>query len=229
MRRLIIIISIVMLGCQNEEVAPDPSRLGLDFFPVSIGQYQTYQVNDIQYLIGGEKDESNYQLKVEVVDSFYSQTNALTYVIHRSKRDSEANSWELESAWPVRVSQNQVVVTEENVPYIKLSLPAENGKTWDGNALNTNDQDDYEIDSINFAYITPLEDTIPNTLTVIQNDNQDFTVELDRRYEIYARDVGLVYKEDLLFQYCTDEDCIGQQEVEGGHEYRQYIIDYGKN
>ena len=79
------------------------------------------------------------------------------------------------------------------------------------------------------SYITPEQDTIPNTLTVIQEDNQDFIVSLDQRREIYAQGVGLVMKEVILLNYCTNPDCIGQQIVESGRKLTQYLLEYERN
>ncbi|MBL3657305.1 hypothetical protein [Fulvivirga sediminis] len=228
MKKLFLIF-IVFAACRSEDADPDNSRLGLDFYPIEVGTFQVYQVDRIDYRITGEIERSSYELKVEVVDSFYNQTGTLTYITHQSKRSDKNTDWQFSTAWPVRITPYQIVQTEDNIPYIKLSLPIENGKEWDGNASNTYEEDIYKMDSINSLYITPLSDTINSTLTVIQSDNQDFTVQQDRRYEIYARSIGLVYKEDISLQYCTDPKCIGQQQVIEGKEYRQYLIDYGKN
>ncbi|UII25922.1 hypothetical protein LVD15_21875 [Fulvivirga maritima] len=228
MKKLFLIF-ILFAACSSEDAEPDESRLGLDFYPIEVGTFQIYHVDNTNYRISGDVEQTSYELKVEVVDSFYNQTNTLTYITHRSERADENMEWQFRSAWPVRITPYQIIQTEDNIPYIKLSLPVENGKEWDGNASNTYEEDIYEMDSINSSYITSISDTINSTVTVVQNDNQDFTVQLDRRYEIYGRNVGLVYKEDISLQYCTDADCIGQQQVIEGYEYRQYLIDYGKN
>ena len=63
---------------------------------------------------------------------------------------------------------------------------------------------------------------------MIQEDNDDFTVNLIRRFEIYGQDIGLVYKEEIDLRYCTEQECIGQQIIESGQELRQSLLEYGQ-
>ena len=226
---LFISFMLIFGACDTDEVEPDEERLGSDFFPLTIGSYNVYSVEQIDYKITGEVETRNFERKVEVIDSFRNQAGTLSYRIHYFERISEADPWEFSTAWQARKDGNQAVLIEENVPYIKISFPIEDGKIWNGNALNALDTNLYVMDSLFTEYITPAQDTIASTLTVIQGDNQDFTVELDRRFEIYGLNTGLVYKEDIALQYCTDTDCLGQQEIEAGHEYRQYLIESGNN
>ncbi|ELR72553.1 hypothetical protein C900_01227 [Fulvivirga imtechensis AK7] len=224
-----LVVTLCWTACTSEEVEPDETRLGADFYPLEVGNYSIFQVENTDYKVTGEVVTSTYQLKTEVVDSFLNQTGNISYIIHYFKRQSASEDWQLNHAWTARKNANQVVLIEENVPFVKLSFPIKDDKVWDGNILNSLPRDDYQMDSLFSQYITPGQDTIANTLTIIQGDNQDFMVELDRRYEIYGLHLGLVYKEDIKLQYCTNTDCLGQQQVETGHEYRQYLIESGTN
>ena len=47
-------------------------------------------------------------------------------------------------------------------------------------------------------------------------------------YEIYARHIGLVYKEATVLEYCTVGDCIGKQQIEKGYTLKQTLTAYGK-
>lgn len=222
------LITFVVIACNTETVEPDETRLGADFYPLQVGNYSIFEVENIDYKITGEVVASSFQLKTQVIDSFVNQTGTLSYEIHYYKRQSPSESWKFLHAWTARRNGNQAILVEDNIPFLKLSFPVSENKIWDGNVLNTLPQDDYEMDSLLSRYITPAQDTIENTLTVIQGNNEDFTVELDRRYEIYGLHKGLVYKEDILLQYCTTTDCLGQEKVESGHEYRQYLLETGK-
>lgn len=224
---LFIALLIMFWACNTDEVEPDTERLGANFFPLTVGLYNIYEVENIDYKITGEVVTTNFQRKAAVVDSFKNQAGSISYIVHYSERETASDPWEFLTAWTARKDGNQAVLVEENVPFIKISFPIEDGKIWNGNALNALDSNLYEMDSLFSRYITPAQDTIASTLTVIQGDNQDFTVELDRRFEIYGLNIGLVYKEDISLEYCTDTDCLGQQQIESGHEYRQYLIDYG--
>ena len=70
--------------------------------------------------------------------------------------------------------------------------------------------------------------TFDNTITVEQEDNEDAIVFRDERKEVYALHLGLVYKELIQLNYCTDDVCLGQQRIDQGIEIRMVIKDYGK-
>jgi hypothetical protein len=66
-----------------------------------------------------------------------------------------------------------------------------------------------------------------NTITVTQNVYDDIPTGKDQRSEIYAKDVGLVYKEIVQLKYCTSGSCLGQQFVEKGVILNQSIKSNG--
>ncbi|MEO1052192.1 MAG: hypothetical protein AAFX87_16285 [Bacteroidota bacterium] len=229
MRRLTLIsLTVLILGACGETVAPDTVRVGFDFFPLETGQFREYDVEEITFDIFGNIDTARFDLREQVVDSFVNQAGDLTYILHRSTRLNEMEDFELQTVWSARRNANQAVQIEENIPFIKISFPIDNELSWDGNALNTLDEDQYEMDSIFSRYITLNNDTIDNTLTVIQNDNQDFIIMQDRRVEIYGLNIGLVSRQSTLLNYCDDPDCIGQQIIETGSIITQTITAYGK-
>lgn len=219
----------MLFSCNSDEPIPDTSRIGFQFFPLQVGQSSIYEVEEINYLITGVVETNFFQLKVDVVDSFINQTGELNYVIHRFRKQGNDTDFSFTEAWSARVTDNNVVESEGSIPFIRISFPLEAGKEWDGNAPNAMEQDIYRMDSLFSKYITSNKDTIPSTLTVIKGDNQDFIVELDRRFDIYGADIGLVYQEDIRLMYCTEADCIGQQIISSGREYRQTLISHVKN
>lgn len=223
-----LVIFILFYSCSETSVDPDYSRVGLDYFPLQVGNYAIYEINLTEWDILDETETSMFELRTEVVDSFQNQSGEITYILHRSTRAGENEPWELETVWSTYLTSNQAVVIEENIPYLKLAFPVEEDLMWDGNRLNTLEQDDYRIDSIGGEFINEF-DTIGNTLTVVQNNNEDFIIQQDRRVEIYALNIGLIYKETVLLNYCAEPDCINQQIVDSGIHYTQTIKEYGKN
>lgn len=224
------ILFIVAIGsCNNEDPVPDLSRVGFQFFPLQVGQVSTYAVEEINYFITGEVEMNSFELKVEVVDSFTNQAGELTYVINRLQRPTERDEFTFQEAWSARITDNNVIESEGATPFVRISFPLEAGKEWDGNAFNALEEDTYEMDSLFSTYITSAQDTIQSTLTVIRGDNEDFVLELDRRFDIYGEDIGLVYQEEVRLAFCTEPECIGQQIIESGREYRQTLISHVKN
>ena len=217
---------MALAACHGDEEL-DPARVGYNFFPLQVGIYVVYDVEEITYSFESSITE-NFQLRTQVVDSFMNQAGNLTYIMYEWRRSSPGDDWEFVQTNSLRRNATQGVFVEGNVPFLRLSFPIAAGKSWDGNVLNSQPEDVYEMDSIFSTYVTPAGENIPETVTVVQEDNQDFTVNLVRRFEIYGRHIGVVYKEEIDLSYCTDEDCIGQQVIESGSELRQSLVEYGQ-
>ncbi len=63
---------------------------------------------------------------------------------------------------------------------------------------------------------------------MIQNEKLDSIDILDFRKEVYGLNIGLIYKNSSLLEFCDDIDCLGLKEIEQGRILTQTIIDYGK-
>lgn len=211
-------------SCSNNE--PHPVRSDLEYFPLKKGVYQLYQVEETQYTVVEGPVTQNYQLMTEVTDSFPSTGGGTTYVIYRSIRIDETDSWQYLDTWSVKANENAVVVDEGTTSYVKLAFPARTGKVWDGNFYNANGEDEYTFKSVGTT-ISVNATSYDDCVDIIQNDYQDPIVSVDVRREVYARGVGLVLKEVNLLNYCTDVDCLGKQEIETGTVLKQEIIEYG--
>jgi hypothetical protein len=216
---------VILAGCDTGSEQPAANR-GLDYFPLRVGQYQIYTVNEIRYSQVSEPETLAYELKTEVVDSFKNTTGTITYVIHRSTRDDASSTWQFLDTWSARADQNEAVHVEGNISFVKLSFPLKQGSEWDGNRLNNMERDDYEILSYDVPFAAEGT-TYENTVTVEQEFNDDPIVFTDIRKEVYARGIGLVYKETTQLRFCQQQTCPANALIEVGVIYKQQILDYG--
>ena len=60
-----------------------------------------------------------------------------------------------------------------------------------------------------------------------QDNENDPIVKQDVRKSIYAKSIGLVYREITILEYCTVGNCIGKQIVENGVILKQTLNNYG--
>lgn len=225
---------VFVIGCASHDPVSVP--VVSDYFPMKTGAWWMYAVDSVV------TDQSvattySYQLRIQVTDSFPTPEGDFTWVLQRSKRKDDTSPWSSMNTWSARVNNYQLVIMEGNVPYIRISSPLANGSYWDGNALNdlggtekcpggaTYTCDIFTIGNFAQPYSVPGK-SFSQSLTVSENDEEDFLTE-DVRSEIFAIKVGLVYREIIQLNFCNDLDCLGQQIVEQGVNYKQTFTSYG--
>lgn len=217
----------LLTGCDGEKIIP-PDREGA-YFPLQKGIFHVYAVHEVIHRPGEDPEERDYEIRSEITDSIPSALapDQYAYVIHRTIRESDAYAWEPLDTWSVRKDDREIVVAEGNVAFVKIRFPLTNDNVWDGNAFNTLGKDEYtyrdihkraEVDGMSFE----------KTITVEEEANDDRIVFRDERKEVYAQDVGLVFRELIQLHYCTANDCLGQQKIDYGIEQQIVIREYGR-
>ncbi|MFL5730483.1 MAG: hypothetical protein ACJ75J_13430 [Cytophagaceae bacterium] len=225
----IFLLAVSLFSCKRKEEVFD---LGEDYFPVRNpnGNYIIYDVQRIIFQATGP-DTSNYQLK-EVVGDTVTLNGKLYYKVWRYSRPDASGTWpaQPDSVWYEYNNGAQAVKDENNRNYIKLIFPVEENKTWNGNALNIYASDDYTMVNVGKSY-TSNGHYFPTTVKVVQNDEASL-VDEDKRYEVYAKGIGLIekYVDDVIF--CSDPTCIqnktsfGIDSIIGGIRYKQVFNSY---
>jgi hypothetical protein len=217
---------VFLLGCSEDE--PENQETDSQYFPLQTGLFQIYQVDETVYTELNSPEVLEYELKTEVVDSFANLEGGFTFVIHRSTRKTESDPWQFQEAWSARTNAYQAVMTEGNISYVRIAFPAIKNKEWNGNALNSLEMDSYLLESVGkpFELSTNLEF---NDVLVIKQEDELNELIRDQREEVYARNVGLIYKKSIVLNYCDDSGCFGQQVINDGTEYIQVLKEYGQN
>lgn len=214
---------ILAVACGEDEFSP--SDRGVDYFPIRVGSTWVYDVNETIYSEVAAPQEKSYRLRWLVSDSIVNAAGTFTYIVNRAQQAQGESTWSALDTWAVRKNDFEVIVTEGNTPFKKLMFPIGNGFTWDGNAYNNLGEDEYTMSEfINDGSLGGT--TFENTIKVEQESNEDFIVFLDEREELYTKGVGLVRQSITQLNYCTTENCIGQQKVKSGKKYLQVLLSY---
>jgi len=219
---------MLMDGCTDHDVA----RISdVSYFPLRVGNYQIYQISEtnIQHTScndASQPPENVYELKVLTSDSVKNPEGGYTYLIHRYTRSDDTQPWTDLDTWSARINGSQVIVNEGNTSYVKLFFPlVENGK-WNANLYNNLGAEYDTLRNIGKPYQFSTGEKYATTLTVKQADNRDFFVYQDKRLEVYASSIGLIYLEKTQLTYLQGA-CYGQQKVATGIIYSQTLKSTG--
>ena len=230
----IILLWLLLLGCQSRDIRPKVT--GTEYFPLKVNAFWIYTVSETTITQLGGQTNTGYELKVQAIDSVVSG-GQVTYAWVRFTRTDSSKPWISLDTWSSRKDEFQAVVQEGNTSYIRLAFPLVDGKTWNGNALNNlggSDQcangsfhcDNFEVKD----FMKRFEGSgisFADTATILENNSNDPIVKQDVRMAVYAKSIGLVYRETTILEYCTVGSCIGKQIVENGSIMKQTLKEYG--
>ena len=218
MKITLIILSIfLLLACDNINSNLSLSQDGGKFFYPKIGQSVVYDVEDTQYELTGKFVVKTYQLKEVNVSTFKDLEGKEALRIERYRRENNSQKWVIDSVFTAKKEIDKVLKTENNVTYVKILFPIKEGLKWNGNAYNSFGNDIYELKKVNQFFQTNGR-KFDNTFTVIQQ-NDSTLVDLKKRIEIYAENIGMIYQEKTNVLYCNSGDCLGKGKVDFGTKH----------
>ncbi len=224
------VITCFFQSCEETE-APNIDSSGSGYYPLQVGNFWTYQMDQIDYLVLGN-DTSSFELRELISDSLVSSVGEVTYLISRQLWEVDRQQWRTDSIWSIRKNSQSVVVTENGRSFVKLVFPVSIGETWNGNAFNNLGFVNFRYEAVETGELESVvfeQDTVIAVRTVL-SDQISPIVGTDRRSEIYVNGVGLVQKDLYVINLCTDNtkcpDNFG--DTLSGIFLSQVLIDYGK-
>jgi len=233
---LVACLTVAVGACERyDELALTP--VGTPYFPLITGAVFVYDVDSVAIRQNVET-LYRYQLQIVVTDSFRNESGSYNYILQRSIRPSAASAWRPADTWQVRSDANQVVVQEGNIAFVRLALPVEVNKSWNGNAFNTlggiedcGDRqnftcDIYTIVSENTELVLTSGETINRVTEVVENNDPDVITITDIRRSWYAVNLGLVKRDITYLEFCTSSACLGRRFVENGLRYTMELNAY---
>ena len=211
-----------------------------DYAPLQTGKYITYQLDSLVYLAFGTRDTTiSYQVKY-LTDSLITDNNGRpAYRIFRFIRKNNATNWMPDATFLAINTGNSLEFIENNMRFIKLKQPIQDGQSWKGNAFidtySSNSliryMDNWDYTYSNVAGAENLGNlSFNNTITVNQRDEvigipeDPFSYsEINFAKEIYAEGIGMVYKKFFHNEYQPGN---GGYAAEGSYGITLTIIDH---
>ena len=206
-----LLVILLIMSCKKESTKLIYDDAG-DYLPLIPGKYIIYQVDSIVYLnLGTQKEVRSSVIQEKVDTSEFDQLGRKSFrIVQLTRNTNDTNKWTFTGAYRVTPVSGKIEVVQQNQRFIKLVSPIIQNYKWRGNAfINT-------TSSLELAYLDNWEYTYEETgsnqtfnninykdcINVLQNNdtignpgNKNFFWGINYSREIYARNIGLVYKE----------------------------------
>jgi len=233
-------------ACKKNETDTFDGDYGYSYFPDDSGHFVIYQIDSVIYDdFNGIVRTSTIYLKESIGEQFIDNLGRKAKRIVRSYSnvDSTIQNWETSNVY--YMVRNTLVAerVEENLRYIKMVFPNDDNQKWLGNKYLMSpppyiiDTSNYSVRDWKFTISRRDREYLINaarydstlTITQIQDSSAIYKTFVK---EIYARNVGLIYKENWIL---TSQDTLKirlqypwQDRADRGFIIRQHVIDYGK-
>lgn len=218
---LLLLTIILLNACTKVNEIYTTASLN-DYYPLQVGKYITYNLDSTVYIRFGARDTViHYQVKDSIDAKITDNLGRPSYRIIRYIRKDASQAWSPNNTFMATPTATTIEFVENNLRFIKLVLPIKQDYTWKGNGYLTidpypsygfssafMDDWDYTYQVLNLP-LTIGNYNLPSTLTVLERDETlgdpkaPGTLYAEKTYSIekYAKNIGLVYKEFLHWEY----------------------------
>lgn len=201
-------------GCEKKTETFQSATIP-DYFPLAVGKVFIYRLDStITAPFGTSLLVKSYQAMDTIESTFADNKGRLSYRIFRFTRDTLGlQPWKFAATYYATPTSTTVEYVDNNQRSVKLHLPVKDGYAWPGNSFINSfaylDNWQYEYKNVD-AKLTINNKSYDNTISVLQIDETSpagaFNASLsfqEKVYskEIYAKNVGLVYKEFLYWMW----------------------------
>jgi hypothetical protein len=248
----ILLILIIAVNACKKTISYPAIPLTSYFTPMQVGKYNTYRLDSLNFYFYGQLDTvTSYLAKDSVEESFIDNSGRPSWRVVRYLSDTTGTlPWTASETYSVTPSVQTIEVQENNLRYIKLAFPMDEGFSWTGNTyLPYNPfQDffafsddshlslelwDYAYQNVNkpFALGNHVYDSTATVLQVNDSINVPITDPnsfASRTYwaETYAKNVGLIYRHTELWEYQPPTPNGTQSGYKIGFEITLTLIDH---
>lgn len=214
---LFLFMIIAGLSCKQHVIPPDNVLLGKDYFPLSVGHFIEYDVDSFKFNDFTKSIDTFYfELRDVIEEEFQDNEGRRSWLVNRFKRQDNSYPWKDNLTYFITETPAGIEVVEDNLRFIKMVFPVKDNTKWAGNVyLPANLLNELKwLTGWEYKYVNnsqPYDNgflQFENTVTVNQadvmvNDSLDTDNYSARTFskEVYAKNVGLVLKEQVNWEY----------------------------
>ena len=209
-------------SCTPETLTPFAPPV-TDYYPLQTGKVLVYRLDSTTITaFGAALIVKSYHAKDSIASTFNDNTGRLSYLVYRFVTDTlETQPWQYLSTYYVTPTEQTIeLLDDNNLRFLKLASPVRNDFNWQGNTyIDTRsatspyqymDGWNYTYQDVNTPYTT-LMGSSDSAITIVQRDETSPEGPFDPQFyqqrnystEVYAKGIGLVYKEFLHWTWQT--------------------------
>jgi hypothetical protein len=179
-----------LFSCKKQSQSVDMNH---DYFPNMKGYFVEYEVMSIKHDdLSNVHDTLIYKMKTVVGDTVIDNEGRIANKYYRYYFDTIYQKYKLVDLWTIIIDNERGELVEENQRKIKLVFPPTKSKEWDVNAFNDNAPIMVYYSNIHKPF--QLNDLNFQSSIKVEEDSVYNLIQYKRKYEVYAKGVGLIKK-----------------------------------
>ncbi len=189
---------------------------GNEYFPLKTGIIRLYQIDSFIYdNYTGETDTLSNSLREEVKGYFVDNAGDTTFKVELSAYNTIRSKWEVQQTFTRKITGNYAIENIFNNPEVKLLFPINTYKTkgssyiWNLNMFNNNEPANVKYTAVFTTFFNGYNSY--NDCVNVNLQKQQLGVIHNVREEVYAKNIGLVYRH-------IDKSDSLTQNTRGGYE-----------
>ena len=208
-----------LIGCKESESVD----FGFDYFPLDEGVFSEYEVLEVFHDvdINPQHDTTRYVLKTRIGEVVSDNSGRPVRKFFQSRYDIPSGDLINERVWTLVRDGSRGEIVEENQRIIKMIFAVKNNEEWNVNAFNTLAVKDVFYTNVNES--ATINNFIFEETARVNYDDFFSLVDFRKKYEVYAKGVGLVERsfKDFSIQNFDTTD------IQKGTEVHYKLINYG--
>ena len=229
---LFLLTILITVSCKKDSAFN--TDFGYDYIVDQKGAYIVYHVDSTIYNdFTKEITRSSMEMKEVIVEDFIDNLGRNAQRVERYKRAiGDTSDWELFRTYYIVKGKNNAERIDENLRYINFVFPANENTTWQGNRFIDAVDNNKFLANWNYIYTSvdaPLTlegKSYIETATIILRDNET-VIEKVYAKEIYAKGVGMIYKEWQHLETQSNFEKPWPEKAEKGYILKMYAIEHG--
>jgi hypothetical protein len=236
------LLGVIAIACNEKETANYP-RLN-EYYSLAVGKTFIYRLDSIVPINFGQALQTRYYRAKDSVESQF--TDALgrpSFRIYRYITDSGGTQpwvYKVTNVATIDDGNKWIEYVENNLRFVLLKEPISEGFSWKGNSFIDTKSGNSPVkymDEWNYTYMdihqpfTVRKGTFDTTISILQTDevsppgphNPSFYQQTNYSKEVYAKGIGLIFKE---FLHKTWDLSPGPHWVDDSYGVKLNLVDY---